>query len=75
MILMQLKRYIQGRESVGLRELSRVFSVTPDALEPMLAVWINKGQLRLCQQKSGCGGGCSGCPIKQGLRYQWVDRH
>ena len=73
MILMQLKRYIRGRDSVGLRELSRVFSVAPDALEPMLAVWINKGCVRLCQNKSACGGGCSGCPVKQGQRYQWVE--
>ncbi len=74
MILMKLKNYIRGRESVGLKELSRVFTVSPDALQPMLAVWIQKGCLRECPTTSSCSGACGQCPLSQAVRYQWIER-
>jgi hypothetical protein len=53
-----IKALLRERGKLTRRQLARHFSMAPDAIEPMLKLLVDKGQLRT---EMICGGGCSGC--------------
>lgn len=55
----EIKQILEEKGKLSLRELAQHFSMTPDALEPMLDLLIKKGQVQ--RHESGCGTPCSGC--------------
>ena len=54
----EIKALLRKRGKLTRRQLARHFSMSPDAIEPMLKLLVDKGQLRT---EMICGGGCSGC--------------
>ncbi len=44
---------------MSLRELAQHFDMESDAIEPMLTVLVEKGQVH--SEMIGCAGKCSGC--------------
>ena len=59
-MLREIRALLAEHGRLSLRELALHFSISPDALEPMLELLINKGQVRIVS--GGCGkGSCAGC--------------
>ena len=58
-MLKEVKQLLREHGKLSLRELARHFSMTTDALEPMLDLLIQKGQVQ--RHEAGCGTPCSGC--------------
>jgi Mn-dependent DtxR family transcriptional regulator len=72
-MLLEIKRIVQERERMTLRELSVHFDVTSDTLEPMLDKLVQKGQIRVVNVR-GCTTGCAGCSCAdrdQMIVYEW----
>ncbi len=59
-MLSQAKQLLRDRGRLSLRELSVHFQMTPDALQPMMALLLAKGQVREVRA-AGCGDSCGGC--------------
>ena len=69
-MLTELKGYLTKRRSASLSEMALRFSTEPDALRPMLDVWIRKGQVRR-SDGSRCEGCCACAPADVEV-YEWV---
>jgi putative ferrous iron transport protein C len=59
-MLSQTKQLLRERGRLSLRELAVHFQMTPDAVQPMMAILVAKGQVREIRA-SGCGDSCGGC--------------
>lgn len=70
-MLTDLKGYLAERRGASLTEIAGKFSTDPDALRPMLDLWIRKGKLRRTAG-SGCKG-CHSCAAADVEIYEWVD--
>ena len=72
-MLTDLKGYLVERRAASLSEIALRFHAAPEALRPMLEVWIRKGKVR----RSGgvkCGG-CASCAAADIEIYEWVEPH
>lgn len=70
-MLTALKAYLVDRRTVSLNEIARRFAIDPEALRPMLDLWIRKGKVR----RSGgarCGS-CVSCAPADLEFYEWVE--
>jgi hypothetical protein len=72
-VLLALRDFIQQHRMVSAELLSREFRIAPEALAPMMAVWINKGLVRRQDDPAGCGTSCRSCAEKNIVYYAWVD--
>lgn len=73
-MLSQIKHLLAERGRMTLRELAVHFAMEPDALEPMLALLVRKGQIR--QNDLACGATCSGCACASRIdmiSYELID--
>ncbi len=72
-MLLEIKRYMQERGHVSLRDLALHFDADPDAIRGMLDKWIEKGRVRKCSSLacSGCASNCS--TAQQEEAYEWVE--
>ncbi|TVR80760.1 MAG: hypothetical protein EA405_09850 [Rhodospirillales bacterium] len=69
-MLTDLKGYLTERGGASLTEMATRFATEPEALRPMLDVWIRKGKVR----RSGgdrCHG-CCACAAADVEFYEWV---
>ncbi|MBL7076079.1 MAG: hypothetical protein ISS31_01280 [Kiritimatiellae bacterium] len=57
-MMSEIKALLRDRGQMTLRQLARHFKMAPEAIEPMLRLLVDKGQLTTSLL---CGGGCSGC--------------
>ncbi|PWC12121.1 FeoC-like transcriptional regulator [Brenneria corticis] len=75
MSLIELRDYVRQQKRASLQDISRAFHADPGVIEGMLAVWVQKGKIRLHQAEVGeaCGSCCS-CDKSQGQYYEWADR-
>lgn len=71
-MLLQLRDFIQRERIVSTQQLAREFRIDEQALQPMLALWVSKGVIQLCQQQSNCHGGCARCTSNTPDYYQYV---
>jgi putative ferrous iron transport protein C len=55
----EIKALLDEHGRLSLRELATHFSMTPEAMEPMLRVLLRKRQIRILP--AGCGTSCDGC--------------
>ncbi len=69
-MLTELKTFLADRHAASLNEMACHFAVAPDALRPMLDLWIRKGKVRRAGG-SGCQG-CAGCAAAEVEIYEWV---
>lgn len=71
-MLSSIRNYIQMHKLVSIEQLSREFCIAPDALHPMLEIWIKKDCIRVVKGKENCGSACHGCHAQQIVYYEWV---
>ncbi len=57
-MISEIQALLRDRGQLTLRQLSRHFNTTPEAMEPILQKLIEKGRVKTSML---CGGGCSGC--------------
>ena len=73
-MLLQLLNFIKREQVVSLKVLAREFCIDEDALQPMLAIWIKRGLIELCDGKNGCNSKCFGCNSSSLTFYQFIVR-
>lgn len=71
-MLLALRDYIKKQGVVSASQLARAFGLDEEALEPMIAIWINKGCVKR-HSKLNCGAACARCQ-KPPVYYQYDDR-
>lgn len=75
-MLLALRDYIQRYQVVSAEQLTREFHIAAEALEPMLGLWIKKGNIRATDDKKSCGTKCQSCqPRPRTVYYEWVKQH
>ncbi|ASQ91002.1 hypothetical protein CHL67_08795 [Prosthecochloris sp. GSB1] len=74
MSLLELKEYLCRNESVSLGDLSLHFRVSSEVLEPMLELWMRKGNVRRRTHTGCCEGKRAGCSCGGGghVLYEWI---
>lgn len=60
-MLFKILTYIQQEQWVSEQQLTRVFQVAPDTLQPMLARWIKKGRIQKVVPTLPCQRSCGPC--------------
>lgn len=60
-MLLQIHDYIRRQGLVSNQQLSRQFGIDSFALQPMLDLWVAKGAIRPCSQRSSCQSKCFKC--------------
>ena len=58
-MLVEIQDMLKKQKRMSLRELSVHFSISTEALEPMLELLIRKKRIQV--EDFGCIAGCSGC--------------
>lgn len=69
-MLLQIRDFIQREHVVSTQQLAREFHIDEQALQPMLNIWMNKGTIEKCQEKTGCQSACSRCKTNAPVFYQ-----
>lgn len=69
-MLLQIRDYIQREQVVSTQQLAREFHVEEQALQPMLDIWVRRGVIRQCQQKTACQSSCFRCSSTAPVFYQ-----
>ena len=70
-MLIPLRDYICHHQVVSTQQLTREFQIAREALQPMLDVWLKKGVIRLCQERSACQQRCFKCQLLPNHYYQY----
>ena len=60
-MLLQIRDYICREGIVSTQQLTREFRLDLPALQPMLDLWIRKGAIKKCQEKTQCKSACFKC--------------
>jgi len=71
-MLLQIRDFIQQKQVVSSQQLTREFRLDEQALQPMLGVWIQKGVIEACQQKTACQSSCFRCDTNAPVFYQFI---
>jgi putative ferrous iron transport protein C len=71
MILSEVKRYLQDRGQATLVDIALHFGAQPDALRPMLEVWMRKGKIERLRAEARCGASCQRCDPAAIEIYRW----
>lgn len=61
-MLLQIRDYIIHQGVASTQQLTREFHLDLSALQPMLDVWVKKGVIKKCQEKTACKSSCYKCP-------------
>jgi len=72
MILLDIKRYLQQRNTANLQEIALHFQLSPDVVSDMLQHWVRKGVIKKGENPSGCGSTCLRCDPKLAQVYVFV---
>lgn len=71
-MLLQVRDFIRQQGVVSNQQIAREFRMDVHALQPMLDVWLRKGMIIECQQKTKCQSTCFKCRIQPPAYYQYV---
>lgn len=69
-MLLQIRDYIHREGVVSTQQLSREFRLDLPALQPMLELWVRKGEIGKCQEKANCQSTCFKCRTQSIDYYQ-----
>ena len=72
-MLLQIRDYLRRERVASNQQMAREFSLDLLALQPMLDLWLRKGVIECCQEKSGCQSRCFKCKTQPPVYYQYVD--
>jgi len=71
MTLIELKKYLMGGQVENLFSLAKHFLMTPEIMQDMLEVWINKGCVSKSVRAPKCGKTCGHCDARIFEYYVW----
>lgn len=71
-MLLQLRDFIHREQVVSTQQLSRAFHVEEQALQPMLDIWVRRGVIRQCDEKTACQSSCFRCSSHAPRFYQFI---
>jgi hypothetical protein len=71
-MLLQIRDYICRQGVVSTQQLTREFCVELFALQPMLDLWVGKGVIGKCQEKTKCQSVCFKCRVHSFEYYQYL---
>ena len=71
-MLLELRDFLQREQVVSTQQLSRAFHVDEQALQPMLDIWIRRGVIRQCHEKTACQSSCFRCSANTPVFYQFI---
>lgn len=69
-MLLQIRDYLHREGVASNQQMAREFSVDILALQPMIDLWVNKGIIEPCQEKSACQSSCFKCKSQPPVYYQ-----
>lgn len=72
-MLAEIKQFLKAKGPHSALQLANQFNMQANALQPMLALLVRKGQLRVCLKTPRCGTQCSQCSVLQTQIYEWVE--
>ena len=73
-MLLQVRDFIAREQVVSTQLLAREFHVDELALEPMLACWVRRGEIRQCDQQVACKTSCFGCNTNVPVYYEFITK-
>lgn len=71
-MLLQIRDYLRRQKVASNQQIAREFCLDLEALQPMLDLWLRKGLIAACQERSACQSSCFRCRTKPLLYYQIV---
>lgn len=71
-MLLQLRDYLQARESANLQEMAWHFNQSPETVRCWLGHWLQKGRVCRVENPLGCGTKCQVCQPQLAEVYRWV---
>jgi hypothetical protein len=69
-MLVRVRDYIKKHGVVSTQQMARFFRIDEQALDPMLALWVNKGVIKPCEQSSSCQSSCFRCKVNAPVYYE-----
>jgi hypothetical protein len=70
-ILSEIRAYLEERGQATLTDMMAHFDSKPDALRPMLDLWVRKGVIERLTAPPDCGGNCNRCTAEAAEVYRW----
>ncbi|CEK11942.1 FeoC-like transcriptional regulator [Legionella hackeliae] len=70
-MLLQIREFIRREQVVSNQQIAREFKLDTDSLQPMLDLWLRKGVISFCQEKTACQTRCFKCKIQPPVYYQY----
>lgn len=71
MILSDIAAYLKHKQQVSQAELSVVFGMRTEVIEPMVAHFVRKGMVSCRRECLGCQKTCAHC--EEQVWYQWKE--
>ena len=71
MDLISVKKYLQERRLVSMKDVSIHFNQNAETVRPLLDIWVNKGKVKRSIGKS-CGKDCCQCDPDTLELYEWT---
>lgn len=72
-MLIPIRNYLQLKKVASDQQMAREFRLDASALQPMLDVWLAKGVIARCKDKSACQSRCFKCPSQAPTYYEFID--
>lgn len=73
-MLLQIRDYLKREGVASNQQMAREFNLDLPALEPMLALWLRKGLIVCCKEKSACQSRCFKCKTQPPVYYQYLGK-
>jgi hypothetical protein len=71
-MLLQIRDYLRREKVASNQQIAREFHLDLQALQPMLDLWLRKGVIANCQEKSGCQKSCFKCKSEPPVYYRFL---
>lgn len=72
-MLLQIRDYLRREQVASNQQIAREFRLDLQALQPMLDLWLRKGVIEHCQEKSTCQSRCFKCKTQPPVYYQYIN--
>ncbi len=70
-MLLQIRDFLRREQVASNQQIAREFAIDMQALQPMLDIWLRKGVIEYCQEKSPCQSRCFKCKTNPPIYYRY----
>ncbi|KTC76830.1 FeoC-like transcriptional regulator [Legionella brunensis] len=70
-MLLQIRDFLRREQVASNQQIARQFHIDIHTLQPMLDIWLKKGIIECCQEKSPCQSRCFKCKTQPPVYYQY----